>query len=65
MRVGEACGLTWDNIDLLSGTITVEKQMIKKEQEWIYGTPKTKSSNRTIRSHQNLYYNGYLFSCYK
>ncbi|EMF0592627.1 site-specific integrase [Enterococcus faecium] len=54
MRVGEVCGLTWDNVNFSDGTITVEKQMIKKENEWTYGTPKTKSSNRTIFIGQTL-----------
>ena len=42
MRVGEVCGLTWDNVDFSNGTITVEKQMVKNDGEWVYGTPKIK-----------------------
>ncbi|MDT2845503.1 site-specific integrase [Enterococcus thailandicus] len=48
MRVGEVCGLTWDNVNFSDETITVEKQMVNKERQWVYGTPKTKNSNRTI-----------------
>lgn len=54
MRVGEVCGLTWDNVDLSNGTITVEKQMVKNDGAWVYGTPKTSSSNRTIFIGQTL-----------
>lgn len=54
MRVGEVCGLTWDNVDFSSGTITVEKQMVKNDGLWVYGTPKTASSNRTIFIGQTL-----------
>lgn len=48
MRAAEVCGLTWDCVDLDNKTITVEKIIIKKEKEWVFGTPKTQSSNRTI-----------------
>ncbi|MBV7271616.1 site-specific integrase [Clostridiaceae bacterium UIB06] len=48
MRAAEVCGLTWDCVDLNNKTITVEKIIIKKEREWVFGTPKTKNSNRTI-----------------
>lgn len=48
MRAAEVCGLTWDCIDLANKTITVEKIIIYKEKKWVFGTPKTKSSNRTI-----------------
>lgn len=48
MRAAEVCGLTWDCIDFNNKTITVEKIIIKKEKEWVFGTPKTISSNRTI-----------------
>ncbi|EFF31918.1 site-specific integrase [Enterococcus faecium] len=54
MRVGEVCGLTWDNVDFSNGTITVEKQMVKNGGAWVYGTPKTSSSNRTIFIGQTL-----------
>ena len=54
MRVGEVCGLTWDDVDFSNGTITVEKQMVKNHGAWVYGTPKTSSSNRTIFIGQTL-----------
>jgi ATP-dependent helicase/nuclease subunit A len=48
MRAAEVCGLTWDCVDLNSKTITVEKILLKQGKEWVFGTPKTQSSNRTI-----------------
>ncbi|WP_147239238.1 tyrosine-type recombinase/integrase [Enterococcus faecium] len=54
MRVGEVCGLMWDDVDFSNGTITVEKQMVKNDGAWVYGTPKTSSSNRTIFIGQTL-----------
>lgn len=48
MRASEVCGLTWDCVDFNKKTITVEKIILYKDKEWIFGTPKTKSSNRTI-----------------
>ena len=54
MRVGEVCGLTWDDVDFSNGTITVEKQMVKNDGAWVCGTPKTSSSNRTIFIGQTL-----------
>lgn len=48
MRAAEVCGLTWDCIDLKNNTITIKKIIIYKNKEWIFETPKTKSSYRTI-----------------
>lgn len=48
MRAAEVCGLTWDCVDFKKKTIKVEKIIIRKEKEWVFGTPKTESSNRTI-----------------
>jgi len=49
MRASEVCGLTWDCIDLDNKTLKVEKILIGKGRGvFEFGTPKTKSSNRTI-----------------
>ncbi|MBU5270146.1 site-specific integrase [Clostridium cochlearium] len=55
LRAAEVCGLTWDCINFDEQTLTVEKILLKKEREWIFGTPKTKSSNRTILIGKTLY----------
>lgn len=49
MRAAEVCGLTWDCVDLENKTIKVEKILVGKGKGiWEFGTPKTKSSCRTI-----------------
>jgi len=48
MRASEVCGLTWDCVDVENKSIRVEKIIINKDRQWIFGTPKTKSSYRTI-----------------
>lgn len=49
IRAAEVCGLTWDCIDLDNKTLKVEKILISKGKGiFEFGTPKTKSSNRTI-----------------
>ncbi|MFU0784261.1 tyrosine-type recombinase/integrase [Clostridium sp.] len=49
MRAGEVCALMWDHVDLKEKTITVEYTLIGKGKGiWELGTPKTKSSYRTI-----------------
>ncbi|MDP4091123.1 MAG: site-specific integrase [Bacillota bacterium] len=49
LRAAEVCGLTWDCIDLDKKTLRVEKILISKGKGiYEFGTPKTKSSNRTI-----------------
>lgn len=54
MRVSEVSGLTWDNVDLQEGKIYVEKILVAQKGEWVFGTPKTKSSKRTIFIGQTL-----------
>lgn len=54
MRVSEVCSLQWDDIDLFNGTITVDKIMVCVEKEWVFGTPKTAASYRTISIGETL-----------
>lgn len=50
LRRGEVCALQWDNIDLDNKTITVEHTLVSKGKGvYELGTPKTKSSYRTIK----------------
>lgn len=53
MRAAEVCGMTWDCIDFEKRTITVDK-IIYKEDVWKFGTPKTESSERTIKMGSTL-----------
>ena len=63
LRVSEVFGLTWEDIDFVKRTITVNKNILKKNQAggtkkrlisgnsttvWYFGTCKTKGSYRTI-----------------
>lgn len=48
MRAAEVCGLAWDCVSFEKKSITVEKIIIKKEREWVFGTPKTTFSNREM-----------------
>jgi len=49
LRIGELCGLTWDNIDFNSQTMTLDKQWIKdKKGVWGFGKLKSQNSYRTI-----------------
>lgn len=49
MRIGEVCGLTWDNVDLNKGVISLNRQIVYlSSQGKCFTTPKTKSSVRGI-----------------
>jgi integrase len=50
LRIGEATGLTWDDIDMTNNTIDINKILIKnkKTKMWYLGPPKTKCSIRKI-----------------
>ena len=52
MRIGEACGLTWDNIDFKNDLIRVDHTLIYYSREgkatYSINTPKTESGNRVI-----------------
>lgn len=64
LRIGEVYALTWDDIDLSLGRLSVNKIVYKRRcsanntapspdangviTSWYFGTPKTKSSNRDI-----------------
>lgn len=52
LRVGELCGLTWDDIDFENGTLSVKRtvQRINKRgsSEVIIGSPKSKTSIRIV-----------------
>lgn len=50
LRIGEALALTWDDIDLKLGTLSVTKTLIyPRNTDPRVTTPKTKSSIRTIK----------------
>ncbi len=48
LRINECFGLKWSNIDLVAGTITIDRQMQYQEGLIKLVPPKTKNANRTI-----------------
>lgn len=54
LRIGEVLGLTWNDIDLENKTLTVDHILYKRSPHWYFGTPKTKSSFRTIKIGKTL-----------
>lgn len=55
LRASEVCGLTWDCIDLINKKLTVDKILLTKPNSvHELGTPKTKSSYRTISISDHL-----------
>lgn len=55
LRISEAFALTWNDIDLLNGYISVNKQLIRykledgKTARWAFGNTKSKSAVRKIK----------------
>ena len=48
MRRGELCALRWDDLDLRTGALRIERQVIRIAGMLHISEPKTKSSSRTI-----------------
>jgi integrase len=48
LRINEAFGLKWENVDLENGTITIDRQMQYQEGLIKLIAPKTRNSKRTI-----------------
>lgn len=47
-RVGELCGLKWEDVDLINGIITIDKTMQRINGKLQLKQPKTKKSSRVI-----------------
>lgn len=56
MRKGEAAALTWDDVDLKVGTITINKTLdfAAEDESELFGDTKTFNSERTIRISQSI-----------
>ncbi|WHA10365.1 site-specific integrase [Enterococcus montenegrensis] len=54
MRRGEVCGLYWSDVSFEEKTIKVERNMLQDKYGIKMGTPKTKSSYRTIDIDEGL-----------
>ncbi|WP_325228492.1 tyrosine-type recombinase/integrase [Oscillibacter sp.] len=48
LRRGEALGLQWDDIDLANKTVTIRHSVTCDKEGFTLGSPKTKSSRRTL-----------------
>ena len=48
LRINEAFGLKWENVDLQNGTITIDRQMQYQDGIIKLIAPKTKNSNRVV-----------------
>ncbi|MCI0855162.1 MAG: site-specific integrase [Chloroflexi bacterium] len=48
MRQGETLGLTWEDIDLEGGTLSVRRTLQRIKRAWVFSEPKTARSRRTI-----------------
>lgn len=48
MRIGEALGLRWEDVDLKSASVRIRRTLAEVNGRFIEQDPKTKSSNRTI-----------------
>ncbi|MCP2341990.1 tyrosine-type recombinase/integrase [Actinomadura rupiterrae] len=48
LRRGEACGLRWNDVDLVQGTATIRAQILQHGGETIQGEPKSAAGEATI-----------------
>lgn len=49
LRLGEALGLSWDDLNLEAGKLSVEQSLQKVKGEWKLVAPKSENSRRTVR----------------
>ncbi|MCF0150742.1 MAG: site-specific integrase [Firmicutes bacterium] len=59
LRISEVFALTWNDIDLTQGVLSVNKQQLKIEQEWCLCQPKY------IASYRQVFINDYLLQLLK
>lgn len=48
LRISEALSLTWADVDLARGTVTVRRTVHRVRGAWVYSPPKTRSGQRTV-----------------
>lgn len=48
LRISEALGLQWDDIDFEHSTLRVNRQLAREEGEWVRPEPKSAAGRRTI-----------------
>lgn len=47
-RIGELLALTWDDLNIKTGELQINKTIAKSDHYYVSNTPKTKKSNRTL-----------------
>ena len=48
LRLGEALGLRWEDVDLAKGTLTVQRALQRVEAKLVFVEPKSEKSRRTV-----------------
>lgn len=48
LRVSEALGLAWSDVDMDAATLRVDHQLARLDGQWVRSRPKTRKSRRTI-----------------
>jgi integrase len=48
LRLGEALALRWSDVDWVAGTVQVERSVQRIRGEWVFSSPKSKSSIRSV-----------------
>lgn len=48
LRLSEALGLAWSDVDLANGTLRVDHQLARQRGQWVRSLPKTDKSRRTV-----------------
>lgn len=54
LRLGECCALSWFDVNLKEMTIRISRTLVKDGSKWIFQSPKTENSCRTIYFGSNL-----------
>jgi integrase len=49
MRQGELLALSWQDVDMKNGTVSVRRTLTRSSGRYTLGEPKTKKSRRSIR----------------
>lgn len=55
LRISEAYGLMWSDVDFVNKTVTIERQLIFVDDMWCFAPLKTSSAYRTIKMTSDLY----------
>jgi len=54
LRIGELCGLLWQDVDLEARTLSVNRQLLRESGGWTTGPPKGQASAATNLSYRTI-----------